>query len=97
MAAGIPTVAFDCDFGPSEMIDNGVTGVLVRNGDVAELARELGRLFANDEERGRLGEAGREAMKQFTALAVVSRWLDLIQEVSRSQTKAGSAIQRQAA
>jgi len=78
MAAGIPTISFDCDFGPSEMIDNGVTGVLVKNGDVAELAQELGRLFADDEERRRLGEAGHEAMKQFAAPAVVSCWLDLI-------------------
>jgi len=78
MAAGIPTISFDCDFGPSEMIDNGVTGVLVRNGDVAELARELARLFADDEERKRLGKAAHEAMKQFTAPAIVSRWLALI-------------------
>jgi glycosyltransferase involved in cell wall biosynthesis len=78
MAAGIPTVAFDCDFGPSEMIDNAVNGVLVKNGDVSELARELERLFVDDKERRRLGEAGHEAMKQFTIPAVVSRWLDLI-------------------
>ena len=78
MAAGIPTISFDCDFGPSEMIEDGVTGLLVPNGDVTELARQLERLFANDEERKRLGEAGYEAMKRYSVPAVVSRWLALI-------------------
>lgn len=85
MAAGIPTVAFDCDFGPSEMIEHGVTGVLVKNGDADQLADELKRLFGDDEERKRLGEAGRQAMKKFAAPVVVERWLDLIAEVNRGK------------
>ena len=85
MAAGIPTIAFDCDFGPSEMIDHGANGVLVRNGDLAQLADALNRLFGDNNERRRLGEAGHQAMKKFTAPVIVARWLDLIAEVSGSE------------
>lgn len=103
MAAGIPTVAFDCEFGPAEMIENGVSGVLVRNGDVVGLARELARLFVDDAERKRLGSAGRRAMERYRVPAIMSQWMNLIdcccppvrqeraQEVARRKFTTGSA------
>lgn len=81
MAAGIPTVAFDCDFGPAEMIDHGRTGLLVPPGDAAALADTLDQMLGDDALRGKLGPAGQQAMKRFTPEAVVEHWIDLAGEL----------------
>jgi glycosyltransferase involved in cell wall biosynthesis len=64
------------------MIEHGTSGILVKNGDAGQLADELKRLFGDEAERKRLGEAGHQAMKKFAAPVVVARWLDLIAEVN---------------
>jgi glycosyltransferase involved in cell wall biosynthesis len=52
---GVPVVAFDVS-GTSEVVRDGETGLLVKNGDVAEFSRKLGTLIRDDELRKRLGE-----------------------------------------
>lgn len=46
MAVGLPTVAF-AEAGPAELIEDGVSGVLVPEGDIATMAEAVGRLLAN--------------------------------------------------
>lgn len=81
MAAGIPTVAFDCDFGPAEMIEHGRTGLLVAPGDTAALASALDQLLEDEALRSRLGPTGRESMKRFAPETVVKHWLELAEEL----------------
>ena len=44
---GIPSVAFDINTGPSDIIENGVSGFLVTDGDLGEYARALEKLMGN--------------------------------------------------
>ena len=41
MSCGIPCLSFDCDYGPREIIKNGVTGLLVENGNNVKLAEGI--------------------------------------------------------
>jgi glycosyltransferase involved in cell wall biosynthesis len=59
MAAGLPVVASAVG-GVPELVEDGVTGVLVAPGDPAALAAVLERLLADGDLRRRLGAAGRE-------------------------------------
>ena len=43
-ASGVPVVAFDCPGGVSEIIENGVNGILIKDQTVRGLARELDKL-----------------------------------------------------
>ncbi len=47
MAFGTPVVAFDCDFGPSEIIIDGVNGFLVPQNDIPGLAQAILRALAH--------------------------------------------------
>ncbi len=52
---GVPVVAFDVS-GTAEAIRDGETGLLVKNGDVADFSRKLETIIRDEALRKRLGE-----------------------------------------
>jgi glycosyltransferase involved in cell wall biosynthesis len=71
MLAGKPVIAARGG-GVGEIIEHGVTGFLVKPGDVDELAVALTRLVARPSERDAIGEvARREATERFSIEAMV--------------------------
>lgn len=81
MAAGLPVAAFDCAFGPSELIDNEISGLLVADGDVAGLAAALDRLCGDAPLRVRLGVAAKAAATEYAPARIFERWRLLEAEV----------------
>ena len=80
MAAGLPVVATRCG-GPEQILDDGVTGILVENGSRDAIANAIARLRKNDSERRRLGEAARVAViERFTLEAQVRAYERLYEE-----------------
>jgi glycosyltransferase involved in cell wall biosynthesis len=82
MAAGLPVVSFNCDYGPAEMIRTDEEGLLVPTGDVPALAMALSRLMEDAALRVRLGEAAKAAGERFRPDAIVRRWDELLAEVA---------------
>lgn len=74
---GTAMVASDVG-GISEVVTDGETGLLVPGGDSSRLAGAIGRLLADDEERGSMGAAARRSWElKFT----VRRMIDSIEEI----------------
>jgi glycosyltransferase involved in cell wall biosynthesis len=73
-AAGVPAVAFDCETGPSEIIIDGTSGVLVPQGDVAGLAGELRGLMMNPVRRARLSAGAQTRAEAFALPTVLAQW-----------------------
>ncbi|MCL6642775.1 MAG: glycosyltransferase [Candidatus Bipolaricaulota bacterium] len=65
MAAGKPVVATDVR-GSRDLVENGVTGILVKLGDVVGLAQAILQLIHDPELRLRMGEAGREKIQAYS-------------------------------
>lgn len=59
MACELPVVATPCP-GPKEVIDNGITGIVLKDWDENELADELIKLVENPTLRIKYGKAGRK-------------------------------------
>ncbi|WP_454796799.1 glycosyltransferase family 4 protein [Novosphingobium lindaniclasticum] len=74
MAAGLPVVAADCDFGPSDMVQHGRSGLLVDSEDVEGLAAAMSALIADPFERMRMGRAARTAMARFHPERILQNW-----------------------
>jgi glycosyltransferase involved in cell wall biosynthesis len=80
MAAGVPVVATKGG-GPSEIVTDGVDGLLYPPGDVDELARLLRKLDGDAELRRRLAAAGRERVREFTPSIVSAKLLRVYESV----------------
>ncbi|MEV5752214.1 glycosyltransferase [Actinoallomurus sp. NPDC052308] len=74
MAYGLPTVAFDCAPGVSELLTDGRDGLIVSPGNTAEFAAALDRLIRDAGLRDSLAEAARESVRRYEPDAILDRW-----------------------
>lgn len=83
-AAGLPSIAFDCPWGPSEIIGPRGGGILVPNGDVDALADAMVRVATDPVLRRELGTRARSDTR-FSQASVLAQWDSLIETtVSRA-------------
>lgn len=81
MAAGMAPVAFDCEFGPSEMIDHGQSGLLVPPEDIDGLADALERLMVSSYLRSAFAHEAARSASRFELLHIGEQWLTLLDDV----------------
>lgn len=65
MAAGVAVVSTDCDFGPGEIISDGVSGLLCPVGDDKAMADRILDLLSDPARRAAMAKAGRERSVDF--------------------------------
>jgi glycosyltransferase involved in cell wall biosynthesis len=78
MSKGLAVVSFACPTGPAEIIEHGVDGLLVPDGDEPALARAIASLIEDEALRRRLGSAAIGKAATFDIDAVGERWDALI-------------------
>ena len=75
MANGCPVVSFDCKYGPSEIIEDGKSGLLIKEGDGAGLTRAIARVLDSETLRRNLAIEGMKRVKMFNFEEIATRWL----------------------
>ena len=83
MSQGCACVAFDCKTGPNEIITDGKSGLLVRNGDVDDLATKLQLLIEDANLRQQLSTGAVEEVKRFDKELIMKQWDELIENVTQ--------------
>ncbi|HEY2115420.1 MAG TPA: glycosyltransferase family 4 protein [Candidatus Angelobacter sp.] len=78
MACGLPVISFDCPAGPSDMILDGVNGVLVPPEDVSAFADAMDDLMSQPAERARLGGRASEVLERFSLDRILGMWDEVI-------------------
>jgi glycosyltransferase involved in cell wall biosynthesis len=89
MAAGLPVVAFDCPFGPGEMIVHGENGLLVPPEDVDALAENLADLMADDDKRARLATKAADIAGRYSHDVIMAKWTALLAASVSREPKIG--------
>jgi len=86
LAAGIPSISFNCNWGPGELIQQSVNGLLVPPEDVDALTGKMRELMHDPELRRRLGSNARSIADSFSTSRVVDAWEKVMVEALSSRT-----------
>ena len=82
MAAGCAAVAFDCDYGPRDILRHGVDGILVPPGDVGALAAALASLMSDQELRTALGNHAMGVTERLSRERIAGQWETLLRKLA---------------
>ncbi len=75
MSQNCPVIAFDCDFGPREIITHNHNGLLVKVRDVQSLTKSINTLLFDNSLSNKLSNNGLARSKQFDSKALSIKWL----------------------
>ncbi len=78
MAHGLPCISFDINAGPSDLIQNGVNGILVEDGNIKELTEQINRLIVHENLRNTLGSNAVSIRKKHEVSNVCNDLLDFV-------------------
>lgn len=83
----LPIISFDFDCGPSEIIDDGVNGYLIENGNINEMAKKIYELLKNKEKCLQFSNKSQEKMELFSERKIAEEWNNLIIKVIKYDEK----------
>lgn len=83
MSFGLPVLAFDCPFGPSDIISDGVDGFLVKNRDETDYANKVCMLIEQEELRLKMGRAGIRSSQRYAAARILPMWEALFERLAK--------------
>ena len=78
MASGLPCVSYDCKVGPSEIIRDGVDGVLIPVGDEAAFSAAMLRWAEDGEARRRLASTCPAVLERLSEEAIQPLWAKIM-------------------
>ena len=82
MSCGVPTVSFACPCGPKDIINDGVDGFLVQNGNIEEFASKICYIIENNDKRTAMGYNARNNIARFEEKYIMKKWIKLINELT---------------
>lgn len=77
-SCALPCIAYDVRVGPGFIINDGIDGYLIPEGDMTEFKNKLALIMSNEKLRCELGENALEASKHFTREKISKLWYSLI-------------------
>ena len=80
-AMGIPAVSFNCKEGPNEIIENGINGYLVKDGDISGFAEKLKELMVDYEKRIIFSKKTKIHLNRFKIDVVMDQWIQLLDTI----------------
>ena len=78
LAFHLPIVAFDCDTGPEELIEQGQNGILVEAGNVSKLSQSLAGLMNDDALRGRMRNYKSQRLHTLELGGIMEQWSSVL-------------------
>lgn len=81
LQSSCPVVSFDCNYGPRDMIEDGVNGYLVAIGDVEAMADRIIKILTEPGLRERLAANCAKSVEKFSPNVIASKWAELFSKL----------------
>lgn len=85
MSCGLPVVAFDCPYGPGEIITDGVDGFLIKNRDTVAFIDKVCLLIENGELRRQMGRNGVVSSQRYRPDIIMPKWIELFKQLTSAR------------
>lgn len=80
---GLPVIAYDCPYGPSEIISDNSNGFLIELGNVILLSNKIEYLITHPEERLKMSHKALTCVEKFSPTNINRKWLDLFKQLEK--------------
>ena len=77
-ACGLPSVAFDFQYGARDIIQDGVNGILVPQGDKNAFVEAVVRMMQSEQQRQSMGQVAQKMSEQYSQEHIFGQWLKLL-------------------
>lgn len=79
MTYGLPSISFDCDTGPRDIIQDGDNGILVNPNDKElGLSNAMDKIIANQEFRGKIGNNAMLLREKYSVINIIKKWNNIL-------------------
>lgn len=83
MSCGLPVIAFNCPYGPADIIKNEENGFLIDNRDTHLYARKICQLIEDEKLRMELGHNAILSSQRYQADKIMPLWKQLFEQISK--------------
>lgn len=97
IAHGCPVVSYNIKYGPAQMIDHGLNGLLIAEGDIEELAQQTISILTNEQLVAHMSHKSKQKSKEFELPTFFAKWKSLLESVvyqknSRTSLRRGHLV-----
>ncbi|WP_455671793.1 glycosyltransferase family 4 protein [Phocaeicola sp.] len=83
MACGIPCIAYDCPYGPRNIIKDGINGFLIKDGDYNDMIAKSIILIENETLRKEMGKEAALTAQEYAPDNVMQQWEELFKSLTK--------------
>lgn len=80
MSCGLPVVAYDCPYGPADIISDGNNGYLIRYDDIDNYVDKISLLMKDMDLRIKMGKDGQVSSKRYEVDQIMPLWRALFEQ-----------------
>ena len=80
MECGLPSLSFDSEVGPKEIIKSGYNGILIQDRNKEKMAEEITSLLSNEERWKELSSNSLEEVKKYHSYNVAKEWVRILEK-----------------
>lgn len=77
-AKGLPCISFDCKEGPKEIIEDGINGFLIPEGNLDEYAEKLLTLMGDLELRKKMAKNAKKNLNKYDINNIIKKWEEIL-------------------
>lgn len=82
MSCGVPVISFDFSCGPKDIIEDGVNGFLVENGNIPAFSKKMEELITNESLRQAFSEKAKLVKDKFSEKKIMDMWVTYFEELT---------------